>query len=84
MLLKRNGQRRVRTPVQLHRSSGQRVVAFDIRSDITGSTIIMPKRRRGTVESRKFGDGIPLPASAAEVQLLITEEARAFPAAQEP
>jgi len=83
MLLKRNGQRRVRTPVQLHRTSGQRVVAFDIRSDITGSTIIS-RNADGAVESRKFGDGIPLPASAAEVQLLITEEARAFPAAQEP
>lgn len=75
MLLKRNGQRRVRTPVQLQRQSGTRAVAFDIRSDIESSAIIS-RNAAGEVESRTFGKGVARAASASERQLLETEEGR--------
>ena len=75
MLLKRNGQRRVRTPVQLHRSAGSRAVAFDVRADIGSSTIIA-RNAEGTVESRQFGDGVARPASEAEQQLMEVAESR--------
>ena len=75
MLLKRNGQRRVRTPVQLHRLGGNRAVAFDVRADIESSAIIA-RNEEGTAESRSFGDGIARPASPAELQLLEAAETR--------
>lgn len=75
MLLKRNGQRRVRTPVQLHRQPGPRAVAFDIRSDIESSTIVT-RNADGVAESRTFGEGVARSASASEEQLLQTEESR--------
>lgn len=75
MLLKRNGQRRLRTPVQLNRSAGARAVAFDVRADI-GSSMIISRGEEGQIESRRFDDGVVRAASAAEQQLLETEEAR--------
>jgi len=75
MLLKRNGDRRLRTPVQLHPKSGQRAVAFDIRSDIESSAIIS-RNPDGSAASRQFGDGVPRTASNAEAQILETEERR--------
>ena len=75
MLLKRNGQRRVRTPVQLHRQQGPRAVAFDIRSDIESSAIVT-RNADGVAESRTFGEGIARSASTSEEQLLQTEEGR--------
>ena len=75
MLLKRNGQRRVRTPVQLHRTAGSRAVAFDVKADI-GSSTIMARNAEGRVESRQFGDGIARPASDAEQQLMEAAEGR--------
>ena len=75
MLLKRNGQRRVRTPVQLDRQTGQRAVAFDIRSDIETSAIIS-RNAEGEIESRAFGEGVARNASASEQQLLQTVEGR--------
>ncbi len=75
MLLKRNGQRRVRTPVQLHRIAGSRAVAFDVKADIESSTIIA-RNAEGVVESRSFGDGIARPASEAEQQLFEVAESR--------
>ena len=75
MLLKRNGQRRLRTPVQLNRSAGTRAVAFDVHADI-GSSMIITRGEDGQVESRRFDDGVVRTASAAERQLLETEEAR--------
>lgn len=69
MLLKRNGQRRVRTPVQLHRQSSARAVAFDVRSDIE-SSVIISRNAEGAAESRTFGSGVAQTASPAEAQLL--------------
>ena len=76
MLLKRNGQRRVRTAAQLHRQEGSRPVAFEVESDI-GSSLLISRNADGVVETRRFDDGIPLPARAAERQLLEAAEARA-------
>ena len=75
MLLKRNGQRRVRTPVQLHRVAGSRAVAFEVRADI-GSSILIARNADGVAESRNFGDGIAQLASEAEQQLLEVAESR--------
>jgi len=75
MLLKRSGQRRVRTPVQLHAQQGQRAVAYDVRSDI-GSSIIVARNAEGAPESRQFDDGVSRPATASQTQLLEVSEAR--------
>ena len=75
MLLKRSGQRRVRTPAQLHATSGKRPVAFQVKSDI-GSSLLVARNAEGAVETRRFDDGIPLPAGDAAVQLLEAVEAR--------
>ena len=75
MLLKRNGQRRVRTPVQLHRVAGKRAVAFNVRADI-GSSSIISRDAEGAAQSRRFGDGVARAASAAEQQLLEAAERR--------
>lgn len=75
MLLKRNGQRRVGTPAQLHRQTGLRAVAFEVRADIA-SSIIISRNAEGQAESRRFGDGVAMPASTAEEQLLVTVESR--------
>ena len=77
MLLKRNGQRRVRTPVQLHQVAGSRAVAFNVRADIGSSTIIS-RDAEGAAQSRSFGDGIARPASASEQQLLEAAEGRIY------
>lgn len=75
MLLKRNGQRRVRTAAQLQEKTGRRAVAFQVRADIERSLIIS-RNADGRVEARPFGDGVARPANDAEEQLLLTEEAR--------
>ena len=75
MLLKRSGQRRVRTPAQLHPQEGPRAVAYEVRSDI-GSSILVSRNAEGEVECRRFEDGIAGPASSAEIRLLETVEAR--------
>ena len=75
MLLKRSGQRRVRTPAQLQPQEGPRAVAYEVRSDI-GSSILVSRNAEGEVESRRFEDGIAGPASSAEIRLLETVEAR--------
>ena len=75
MLLKRNGQRRVRTPVQLERQSGVRPVAFEIRSEIENSAIIS-RNAEGVLETRTFGEGMARPATPAQAQLFETAEAR--------
>ena len=75
MLLKRNGQRRVRTPVQLHPVAGSRAVAFEVKADI-GSSLIISRNAEGQVESRRFDDGVPHAASTAEEQLLDMAEGR--------
>ena len=75
MLLKRNGQRRLRTPVQLHPVSGSRAVAFEVKADI-GSSLIISRNEEGQVESRRFDDGVPHAASTAEAQLLDMAEGR--------
>ena len=75
MLLKRSGQRRVRTPSQLHPSPGKRPVAFQVKSDIE-SSVLIARDAEGAVETRRFGDGIPVPASEVEIQLLEAVEAR--------
>lgn len=75
MLLKRNGQRRVRTAAQLHPAQGIRPVAFEVSSDIE-SSLLVSRNANGEIETRRFGDGIPTPANSAEVQLLEAAEAR--------
>ncbi len=75
MLLKRNGQRRVRTPVQLHPSSGRRAVAFNVMADIE-SSVIISRNAEGQAESRRFDNGVPQAASKAEEQLLGMAESR--------
>lgn len=75
MLLKRSGQRRVRTPSQLHAVAGRRPVAFQVKSDI-GSSLLIARDAEGVAQTRRFDDGIPRPASQAEVQLLEAVEAR--------
>lgn len=75
MLLKRNGQRRVRTAAQLQRQTGRRAVAFQVRADI-GTSLIISRNAEGRAEARQFGDGVARPASDAESQLLQMEEAR--------
>ena len=75
MLLKRSGQRRVRTPSQLHAVNGRRPVAFQVKSDI-GSSMLIARDAEGMAQTRRFDDGIARPASEAEVQLLEAVEAR--------
>ena len=75
MLLKRSGQRRVRTPAQLHTELGLRPVAYKVKSDI-GASIIVARNVEGEPESRRFDDGIPRPATASETQLLEAVESR--------
>lgn len=75
MLLKRSGQRRVRTPAQLHAVAGRRPVAFEVKSDI-GSSLLVSRNAEDGVEVRRFDDGIARPAADAEVQLLEAVEAR--------
>lgn len=75
MLLKRNGQRRLRTPSQLNAVAGKRSVAFQVQSDIAESLLIS-RSAEGKVEARPFGSGIARPASRSEEQLLEVEEAR--------
>lgn len=75
MLLKRSGQRRVRTPSQLHAVNGRRPVAFQVKSDI-GSSMLIARDAEGVAQTRRFDDGIARPASQAEVQLLEAVEAR--------
>ena len=81
MLLKRSGQRRVRTPAQLHAVQGVRAVAYDVRSDIESSVLIA--RNAEEAQSRQFGDGIARPATAPETQLLGAVENR-MPAPEAP
>ena len=75
MLPNGGGQRRVRTQAQLHATSGKRPVAFQVKSDI-GSSLRVARNAEGAVETRRFDDGIPLPAGDAAVQLLEAVEAR--------
>lgn len=75
MLLKRSGQRRVRTPSQLHVMKGDRAVAYDIRSDIE-SSVLIARNAEGEVQSRRFDDGIARTATAPETQLLEAVESR--------
>jgi hypothetical protein len=75
MLLKRNGQRRVRTAVQLQPQKGERAVAFEVKSDI-GSSLLISRNSEGVAETRRFDNGVPLPASEAERQLLEAAESR--------
>ena len=75
MLLKRSGQRRVRTPAQLHAELGPRPVAYKVKSDI-GSSIIVARNAEGEPESRRFDDGVPRTATASETQLLEAVESR--------
>ena len=75
MLLKRSGQRRVRTPAQLHAELGPRSVAYKVKSDI-GASIIVARNVEGEPESRRFDDGIPRAATASETQLLEAVESR--------
>lgn len=75
MLLKRSGQRRVRTPAQLHAAQGLRAVAYDVRSDI-GSSVLIARNAEGVPLSRQFDDGIARPATAPETQLLEAVENR--------
>ena len=82
MLLKRSGQRRVRTPAQLHAVQGARAVAYDVRSDIE-SSVLIARNAEGEAQSRQFGDGIARPATAPEVQLLEAVENR-MPAPEAP
>ena len=82
MLLKRSGQRRVRTPAQLHAVQGVRAVAYDVRSDIE-SSVLIARNAEGEAQSRQFGDGIARPATAPETQLLGAVENR-MPAPEAP
>ena len=75
MLLKRNGQRRVRTPAQLHAQEGPRAVAFEVKSDI-GASLLLARNADGAIEARAFQDGVPRPASGGERQLLEAAEAK--------
>ena len=75
MLLKRSGQRRVRTPSQLHAVTGRRPVAFQVKSDI-GSSLLIARDAEGVAQTRPFDDGVARPASPAEIQLLEAVEAR--------
>lgn len=75
MLLKRNGQRRVRTPAQLHAQEGPRAVAFEVKSDI-GASLLLARNAEGTIEARTFEDGVARPASEGERQLLEATEAK--------
>lgn len=75
MLLKRSGQRRVRTPAQLHAMQGVRAVSYDVRSDI-GSSVLIARNAEGEAQSRRFDDGIARPATAPETQLLEAVENR--------
>jgi len=82
MLLKRSGQRRVRTPAQLHAVQGVRAVAYDVRSDIE-SSVLIARNAEGEAQSRQFGDGIARPSTASETQLLEAVENR-MPAPEAP
>lgn len=75
MLLKRSGQRRVRTPAQLHTQLGSRPVAYKVQSDI-GASVLVARNAEGEAESRRFDDGVPRPATASETQLLEAVESR--------
>jgi len=82
MLLKRSGQRRVRTPTQLHAAKGPRAVAYDVRSDIS-SSVLIARDAEGAAQARQFDDGIARPATAPETQLLEAAENR-MPAPDAP
>ena len=82
MLLKRSGQRRVRTPAQLHALKGVRAVAYDVRSDI-GTSVLIARNAEGQAQSRQFDDGVARPATAPETQLLEAVESR-MPAPEAP